>query len=111
MELQFRGVIDMKFKKVLVATAMVGVLATGVVGYGNKTDAKVYSQNGLVLHDDANFLEHELSYIDVLLDKNAEDQATKDNLRSYFADKGLHSIKDIINKAKQDGFKYQNMNT
>ena len=31
-----------------------------------------------VLHDDANFLEHELSYIDVLLDKNA-DQATKDN--------------------------------
>lgn len=25
----------MKFKKVLVATAMVGVLATGVVGYGN----------------------------------------------------------------------------
>ncbi len=33
------------------------------------------------------------------------DQATKDNLRSYFADKGLHSIKDIIiNKAKEDGF-------
>lgn len=93
----------MKFKKVLVATAMVGVLATGVVGYGNEADAKVYSQNGLVLHDDANFLEHELSYIDVLLDKNA-DQATKDNLRSYFPDKGLHSIKDIINKAKQDGF-------
>lgn len=89
----------MKVKKVLVATAMVGVLATGVVGYSNK----VYSQNGLVLHDDANFLEHELSYIDVLLDKNA-DQATKDNLRSYFADKGLHSIKHIINKAKQDGF-------
>ncbi|WP_137311665.1 SPIN family peroxidase inhibitor [Staphylococcus aureus] len=89
----------MKFKKVLVATAMVGVLATGVVGYSNQADAKVYSQNGLVLHDDANFLEHELSYIDVLLDKNA-DQATK----SYFADKGLHSIKDIINKAKQDGF-------
>lgn len=85
----------MKLKKVLVATAMVGVLATGVVGYGNQADAKVYSQNGLVLHDDANFLEHELSYIDVLLDKNA-DQATKDNLRSYFADKGLHSIKDII---------------
>lgn len=55
----------MKFKKVLVATAMVGVLATGVVGYGNQADAKVYSQNGLVLHDDANFLEHELSYIDV----------------------------------------------
>ncbi len=45
----------MKFKKVLVATAMVGVLATGVVGYGNEADAKVYSQNGLVLHDDANF--------------------------------------------------------
>lgn len=32
----------MKFKKVLVATAMVGVLATGVVGYGNQADAKVY---------------------------------------------------------------------
>ncbi len=45
----------MKFKKVLVATAMVGVLATGIVGYGNQADAKVYSQNGLVLHDDANF--------------------------------------------------------
>ncbi len=30
----------MKFKKVLVATAMVGVLATGVVGYGNQADAK-----------------------------------------------------------------------
>lgn len=26
----------MKFKKVLVATAMVGVLATGVVGYSNQ---------------------------------------------------------------------------
>ncbi len=26
--------------------AMVGVLATGVVGYGNQADAKVYSQNG-----------------------------------------------------------------
>ncbi len=35
------GVIDMKFKKVLVVTAMVGVLATGVVGYGNQ-HAKVY---------------------------------------------------------------------
>lgn len=31
----------MKLKKVLVATAMVGVLATGVVGYGNQADAKV----------------------------------------------------------------------
>lgn len=41
----------MKLKKVLVATAMVGVLATGVVGYGNQADAKVYSQNGLVLQD------------------------------------------------------------
>ncbi len=27
----------MKFKKVLVATAMVGVLATGVVGYGKSS--------------------------------------------------------------------------
>ncbi len=89
---------------------MVGVLATGVVGYGNQADAKVYSQNGLVLHDDANFLEHELSYIDVLLDKNA-DQATKDNLRSYFADKDYIQSKTLSTKLSKTALMFQNMNT
>ena len=81
---------------------MVGVLATGLL------DMVIKQMQKFILKMDSYYmmmqtLEHELSYIDVLLDKNA-DQATKDNLRSYFADKGLHSIKDIINKAKQDGF-------
>ena len=89
---------------------MVGVLATGVVGYSNQADAKVYSQNGLVLHDDANFLEHELSYIDVLLDKNA-DQATKDNLRSYFADKDYIQSKTLSTKLNKTALMFQNMNT
>ncbi|MBO0928947.1 SPIN family peroxidase inhibitor [Staphylococcus sp. 30400_3112M30941] len=92
----------MKLKKVIMATVAVGILSTGVLFETNNSYAKVTSQNGLTLHDDSRLLEHELSYVDVLIDKKT-DKETKQQLKDYFAEQGLYSVKDIVKKAKKDG--------
>ncbi|HGO2073344.1 SPIN family peroxidase inhibitor [Staphylococcus aureus] len=92
----------MKLKKVIAATIAVGVLSTGAISLTNNSHAKVTSQNGITLHDDSRLLEHELSYVDVLVDKKADKQ-TKQQLKEYFAEQGLYSVKDIVKKAKKDG--------
>lgn len=92
----------MKLRKIIMATATIGFLSTGILGVTNNSHAKVTSQNGITLHDDSRLLEHELSYIDVLVDKKADKQ-TKQQLKEYFAEQGLYSIKDVIEKAKKQG--------
>ncbi|HHO5063221.1 TPA: SPIN family peroxidase inhibitor [Staphylococcus aureus] len=92
----------MNFKKIVVTTLTIGVLSTGVLSFTNNSEAKVISQNGIILHDDSRLLEHELTYIDVLLDKKTDD-LTRQQLKKYFADQGLYSVKDIVVKAKKDG--------
>ncbi|MBJ6167181.1 SPIN family peroxidase inhibitor, partial [Staphylococcus aureus] len=40
--------------------------------------------------------------VDVLIDKKT-DKETKQQLKEYFAEQGLYSVKDIVKKAKKDG--------
>ncbi|ULG74165.1 SPIN family peroxidase inhibitor [Macrococcus brunensis] len=89
-------------KNLLLSTAALSLLATGVIFTPQTASAKTISQNGIVLHDDSRLPEHELAYVDVLLDKHA-DKATKAELRKYFKDLGLNTISDIVKKAKKDG--------
>ncbi|HHU6751096.1 TPA: SPIN family peroxidase inhibitor [Staphylococcus pseudintermedius] len=89
-------------KKTLVAGFAVAALSTGIFAVSNEASAKVISQNGIILHDDSRMLEHELQYIDVLTNPNADPQ-TKERLQSYFESQGLNTLSEIIQKAKQDG--------
>ncbi|ARJ50787.1 SPIN family peroxidase inhibitor [Staphylococcus lutrae] len=90
-------------KKFLVAGLTVGILSTGVfAATSHNADAKVTSQNGIILHDDEALLEHELTYIDVLIDPHASVK-TKTRLQAYFAAQGLHSISAIVKKGQKDG--------
>lgn len=102
----------MKFKQFICATATIGILSTGAFLVQNHTaSASSFNQNGLNLHDDSRLLDHELSYVDILTNKNT-DPATKQQLKNYFAQKGLYSVSDIIKKAQKDGLditKYQHL--
>lgn len=89
-------------KKTLVAGFAVAALSTGIFAVSNEANAQVTSQNGIILHDDSKLLEHELQYVDVLVDSNANPQ-TKERLQTYFKNLGLNSVSEIIQKAKQDG--------
>ncbi|PCF41639.1 SPIN family peroxidase inhibitor [Staphylococcus delphini] len=89
-------------KKLIVASLAVGILSTGAFVSPQQADAKITSQNGIILHDDSRLLEHELTYIDVLIDPNANPK-TKERLKTYFADQGLYSVSDIVKKAKSEG--------
>ncbi|HEC2153020.1 SPIN family peroxidase inhibitor [Staphylococcus delphini] len=89
-------------KKTLVAGFAVAALSTGIFAVSNEANAQVTSQNGIILHDDSKLLEHELQYVDVLVDPNANPQ-TKERLQTYFKNLGLNSVSEIIQKAKQDG--------
>lgn len=89
-------------KKTLVAGFAVAALSTGIFAVSNEANAQVTSQNGIILHDDSKLLEHELQYVDVLVDPNAKPQ-TKERLQTYFKNLGLNSVSEIIQKAKQDG--------
>ncbi|GGI41940.1 SPIN family peroxidase inhibitor [Mammaliicoccus stepanovicii] len=93
----------MKVSNILMATVATGVLSIGVLtGTAEEANAKTYSQNGIILHDDSLLLDHELSYVDTLLDENTSD-FTKQKLQKYFADQGLYSVSDIVKKAEKDG--------
>ncbi|MTV21488.1 SPIN family peroxidase inhibitor [Staphylococcus delphini] len=89
-------------KKTLVASFAVAALSTGIFAVSNEANAQVTSQNGIILHDDSKLLEHELQYVDVLVNPNANPQ-TKERLQTYFKNLGLNSVSEIIQKAKQDG--------
>lgn len=89
-------------KKTIVAGFAVAALSTGIFAVSNEANAQVTSQNGIILHDDSKLLEHELQYVDVLVDPNANPQ-TKERLQTYFKNLGLNSVSEIIQKAKQDG--------
>ncbi|BAS45046.1 hypothetical protein SSCHL_0266 [Staphylococcus schleiferi] len=89
-------------KKLLVSTLAVGILSTGAFALSHEADAKVTAQNGIILHDDSKLLEHELSYVDILIDDNASADS-KQRVKAYFDKQGLHSVSDIIKKAKADG--------
>ncbi|QUM67127.1 SPIN family peroxidase inhibitor [Staphylococcus delphini] len=89
-------------KKTLVAGFAVAALSTGIFAVSNEANAQVTSQNGIILHDDSKLLEHELQYVDVLVDPNVNPQ-TKERLQTYFKNLGLNSVSEIIQKAKQDG--------
>ncbi|WP_353421558.1 SPIN family peroxidase inhibitor [Staphylococcus delphini] len=89
-------------KKTLVASFAVATLSTGIFAVSNEANAQVTSQNGIILHDDSKLLEHELQYVDVLVNPNANPQ-TKERLQTYFKNLGLNSVSEIIQKAKQDG--------
>ncbi|NBK47524.1 SPIN family peroxidase inhibitor [Staphylococcus delphini] len=89
-------------KKTLVAGFAVAALSTGIFAVSNEANAQVTSQNGIILHDDSKLLEHELQYVDVLVNPNANPQ-TKERLQTYFKNLGLNSVSEIIQKAKQDG--------
>lgn len=92
----------MKVKHLVAVTVIVGTMYSGYITIDHEANAKVYAQNGITLHDDSLLAEHELSYIDTLLNKDT-DAKTLAYLKSYFADKGLYSVQDIIKKAQQDG--------
>ncbi|UXS37088.1 SPIN family peroxidase inhibitor [Staphylococcus delphini] len=89
-------------KKTLVASFAVAALSTGIFAVSNEANAQVTSQNDIILHDDSKLLEHELQYVDVLVNPNANPQ-TKERLQTYFKNLGLNSVSEIIQKAKQDG--------
>lgn len=91
----------MNLKHVLAATAAVGILAIGPLSNLEKADASVSAQNGIILNDSSRLLQHTLVYVDILEDPHA-DPKTKAQIKKYFADKGLYTIKDIIQKAQQD---------
>ncbi|HEC2182618.1 TPA: SPIN family peroxidase inhibitor [Staphylococcus delphini] len=89
-------------KKLMVAGLAVSILSTGAFATAQQADAKIISQNGIILHDDSKLLEHELTYIDVLIDPNANPEA-KERLKKYFEKQDLHSVSEIVKKAKSDG--------
>ncbi|MBA8760529.1 SPIN family peroxidase inhibitor [Staphylococcus schleiferi subsp. coagulans] len=89
-------------KKLLVSTLAVGILSTGAFALSQNAHASVIAQNGIILHDVSRLLEHELTYIDVLVDENANPQ-TKQRVKEYFDKQGLHSVQEIILKAKAQG--------
>lgn len=92
----------MKFKHIVITTVATTALFTGGVTV-HQADASVIQQNGIILHDDSKMLEHEVTYIDYLVNPNT-DQQTKQRLEQYFAKQGLNSVAEIVSKAKQDGF-------
>ncbi|WP_086428679.1 SPIN family peroxidase inhibitor [Staphylococcus cornubiensis] len=96
-------------KKTLVAGLAVAALSTGVFATSHEANAQVTSQNGIILHDDSRFLEHELDYVKVLINPNT-DQQTKAQLQDYFAKQGLNSVSEIVQKAKQDGLNVSEFN-
>ncbi|ARQ08076.1 SPIN family peroxidase inhibitor [Macrococcoides canis] len=100
----------MKFKHIALTTVAASTLFTGGIAV-HQADASVIQQNGIILHDDSKMLEHEVSYIDYLVNPKT-DQETKERIENYFAAQGLNSLSEIITKAKQDGFdvsKYESL--
>lgn len=100
----------MKFKHIALTTVAASTLFTGGIAV-QQADASVIQQNGIILHDDSKMLEHEVSYIDYLVNPKT-DQETKERIENYFAAQGLNSLSEIITKAKQDGFdvsKYESL--
>ena len=91
----------MKYKSIAIAALTAGTLLSGALSI-NEAHAGTIHQNGIALHDDSKLLEHELTYVDVLVNPKT-DAATKSVLKKYFANLGLYSISDIIKKAKADG--------
>ncbi|QHW36093.1 SPIN family peroxidase inhibitor [Staphylococcus ursi] len=89
-------------KKTLVTGFAVAALSTGIFAVSNEANAQVTSQNGIILHDDSRILEHELQYVDVLINPNTNLQ-TKERLKAYFESQGLNTVSEIVQKAKQDG--------
>ncbi|UEX90206.1 SPIN family peroxidase inhibitor [Staphylococcus ratti] len=94
----------MSIDKLILTAVTTGVLATGifVATPHESANASVSSQNGIVLHDSSRILEHELDYVAVLVDKNA-DPEIKANLKAHFKAQGLNSVSDIVKKAKAQG--------
>ncbi|UBH13104.1 SPIN family peroxidase inhibitor [Macrococcus armenti] len=91
----------MKFKSIAIVALTAGILFSGTLSI-NEAHASTIHQNDIALHDDSKLLEHELTYVDVLVNPKT-DIATKNVFKKYFANLGLYIISDIVKKAKMDG--------
>ncbi|UBH08580.1 SPIN family peroxidase inhibitor [Macrococcus armenti] len=65
----------MKFKSIAFVALTAGTLFSGTLSI-NEAHANTTHQNGIALHDDSKLLEHELTYVDVLVNPKT-DIATK----------------------------------